>query len=128
MFFPFRNLFLRPIVSRIAARVTHKSIRFQLQQSRSSPAASSSGGLKGSLVDNFDIITIDGPTWNSVSGRAVTHSFYFHHLADWSGCTIFIVLANKDHRQIPNRGHVNGFMEAPDVGGAISEKAGYDIW
>src|SRR2546428_419588 len=64
------------------------------------------------LINGLNVIAIDGPAWNSIGCGTIADLLDFHDLMNRGGGTILVVLADKDHRQIPDGGHVEGLMKA----------------
>ena len=49
------------------------------------------------------------------------------HLADRRVFHVEIVLADEDHRQLPDRGEIQRLVEGADIGGAVAEEADRDV-
>jgi hypothetical protein len=49
------------------------------------------------------------------------------HLADRRVFHVEIVLADEDHRQLPDRGEIQRLVERADIGRAVAEEAHRDV-
>ncbi len=79
-------------------------------------------GLTGSLIDGEDIEPIDSHTWHIVTCGPVSDITAAHVIGDGSGFGIAIVLGNENHRQFPDAGEIESFMEGTLIGSAVTKE------
>src|SRR5690606_40678396 len=82
--------------------------------------------LGGLLVDVDHVVSVDllprHPVGGSSSNDGTTGGRAVHRHRH----PVLVVLAHEHHRQIPDRGQVQRFVEGAFVGGSVAEEAGDD--
>ena len=68
------------------------------------------------------ILAVNGDSRHTVSSRAVGYIRDRCRVLEWSGLSVAVILADKYHRQVPDRGHVQAFMRDPDIRSALAEE------
>ena len=75
-------------------------------------------------IDHVGIIAIDDDPFQPIGRRAVGGGMLDGgHFADRRVLHVEIVLADEDHRQLPDRREIQRLVERPDIGRAVAEEA-----
>ncbi len=93
------------------------------QQEWSVPAADMVNGFPGSLVDSHHIHPVHALVRDGIPVCFLADLGYRRSALDRRSHAVQVVLAHPQDRQFPHFRQVQGFMEIPDVGGAIPKHA-----
>ena len=75
-------------------------------------------------IDHVGVVAVDHDLLEPIGRGAVAgRMLHRRHVADRRVLHVEIVLADEDHRQLPDRGEVQRLVERADVGGAVAEEA-----
>ena len=120
------------LVLRAVAGVAHPlgvragAVGAALEQGRSASRPGARDRLRGRLVDRDHIVAVDRDPGDAVGPRALGHVGVAGGVVERHLGGVHVVLADVDHRQIPDRGHVDPLVEGAVVDRAIAEEADAD--
>ena len=87
-----------------------------------SPLRARSNGLAGRLVDGQHVVAVDVDSGHSVARAAAGHAGVGRRVREGHLGRELVVLADEEHRQLPDAGHVEPFVEGAVVDGAVAEE------
>ena len=87
-----------------------------------SPLAGAVDRLGGCLVNGQDVVAVDVDSGHSVAGAAAGHARVAGRVRKGHFGRELVVLAHEQHRQLPDAGHVEPFVEGAVVDGAVAEE------
>src|SRR5919197_279516 len=104
-----------------------EAVRFTLHQGGAAPCTGACDGLASDTIDLQHIHAVHCLARNVIGHGA--HSDVFDFLVDalWRRFRILIVLADKDHWQIPYRGEIESLVKGSRVSPTIAEKTHGDL-
>ncbi len=85
-------------------------------------ASGTVNGLVGCLVNGQDVVAVDVDSGHSIAGAAAGHAGVAGRVGKGHFGRELVVLAHEQHRQLPDAGHVEPFVEGAVVDGAVAEE------
>src|SRR4029077_17848612 len=98
-----------------------------LNEARALSAARARHRLARDLVDSADVLAIHYGPWHSIGLCTRSDSRLTVTARERRRYRVAVVLAEIDHRQPPERAHVERFMERALVHGPVAEEAEADL-
>ena len=96
----------------------------QFQQHRPVPGPALLDRGLGRLVHGQHVVAVDLLAADAVAGGPAGDVRVAHHLRDVRAGAVEVVLADEDHRQVPDGGHVHAFVERALGHRAVAEETG----
>ena len=76
----------------------------------------------GGLVNGQDVVAVDVDSGHAITGAAAGHAGIAGRVGERHFGRELVVLADEQHRQLPDAGHVKPFVEGAVVDGAVAEE------
>jgi hypothetical protein len=119
---PGLDFLLGAIQVAVALGMAAEPVRLALDQRRAAAAAGARDGGPRCGNHGGQIIAVDRHTWHRVRRCAVGHVRHGHRAGDVHRHPVLVVLADEDDRQLPDRRHVERFVEGTFVRRAVAEE------
>ena len=124
---PVGELVVGAIARQIRAhRMIAIAVGHGLDQRRSIAFARAGDGLLHRCIDGQHVVAVDRDAGHRIRRRALGHAIDRGRVLDRSGQAVLIVLAQIDHRQLPQRTDVQALVEDAFVGRAVAEESDAD--
>ena len=104
------------------------AVSFAFDKGGSSAAAGALQGLAGCLVDEVDVIAVNGDTGQAVGGGAIGDLGIAGGVGEGYLGGELVVFADEEHWQPPVGGQINALVEGTIGDGAVAEEGDADLF